>query len=164
MMCRKERQPMLANAAPERLERLAKARLNYPHTYTLPDQVLPARVPSSSGIPRPRKAPNIVARKRRFVEQFQADLGHPVSRAKIFRFPFDPNQRLFPRVRSRQEGRIAIVTNARRDVVDAAASGAKSVRRAVIRERVQRARRTALKRTAKPCGPGTRGWCQAGGG
>ena len=38
------------------------------------------------------------------------------------------------------------------------------VRRAVIRERIQRARRTALKRTAKPCGPDTRGWCQAAGG
>ena len=32
------------------------------------------------------------------------------------------------------------------------------VRRAVIRERTRRARRTALKRTAKPCGPDTRGW------
>jgi len=48
--------------------------------------------------------------------------------------------------------------------VDAAASGAKSVRRAVIRERTRRARRTALMRTAKPCGPDTRGWCQAAGG
>ena len=28
----------------------------------------------------------------------------------------------------------------------------------------RRAGRTALMRTAKPCGPGTRGWCQAGGG
>jgi hypothetical protein len=28
----------------------------------------------------------------------------------------------------------------------------------------RRARRTALKRTAKPCGPGIRGWCQAAGG
>jgi len=28
----------------------------------------------------------------------------------------------------------------------------------------ERARRTALKRTAKPCGPGTRCWCQVGGG
>src|SRR5206468_8469129 len=37
-------------------------------------------------------------------------------------------------------------------------------RRAVIRERVQRAGRTALKRTAKPCSPDTRGWCQAAGG
>jgi hypothetical protein len=32
------------------------------------------------------------------------------------------------------------------------------------RERARRARRTALKRTAKPCGPDTRGWCQAVGG
>ncbi len=32
------------------------------------------------------------------------------------------------------------------------------------RERTRRARRTALMRTAKPCGPGTRCWCQAGGG
>jgi hypothetical protein len=38
------------------------------------------------------------------------------------------------------------------------------VRRAVIRERARRAGRTALKRTAKPCGPDTRGWCQAAGG
>ena len=28
----------------------------------------------------------------------------------------------------------------------------------------RRAGRTALMRTAKPCGPGTRGWCQAAGG
>ena len=70
----------------------------------------------------------------------------------------------FRAVPSRQEGRIAIVTNARRDVVDAAAPAREGVRRAVIRERIQRARRTALKRTAKPCGPDTRGWCQAAGG
>ena len=31
-------------------------------------------------------------------------------------------------------------------------------------ERLVRARRAALLRTAKPCGPGTRGWCQIGGG
>jgi hypothetical protein len=40
----------------------------------------------------------------------------------------------------------------------------KVFRRAVIRERARRARRMALKRTAKPCGPGIRGWCQAAGG
>ena len=32
------------------------------------------------------------------------------------------------------------------------------------REREPACRRTALKRTAKPCGPGTRCWCQVGGG
>jgi hypothetical protein len=42
--------------------------------------------------------------------------------------------------------------------------GAMRVRRAVIRERTRRAGRTALKRMAKPCGPDTRGWCQAAGG
>jgi hypothetical protein len=39
----------------------------------------------------------MVARKRHFVEQFQADLGHPASHAKIFSFPSPPNQWLFPR-------------------------------------------------------------------
>jgi hypothetical protein len=34
------------------------------------------------------------------------------------------------------------------------------VRRAVIRERSQRAGRMTLLRTAKPCGPDTRCWCQ----
>src|SRR6266576_1216173 len=29
---------------------------------------------------------------------------------------------------------------------------------------IRRARRTALQRTAKPCGPDTRGWCQVAGG
>ena len=71
----------------------------------------------------------------------------------------------FRAVLSRQEGRIAIVTNARRDVVDAAASGATGCLQGGFgRERTQRARRTALMRTAKPCGPDTRGWCQAVGG
>jgi hypothetical protein len=52
---------------------------------------------TTSSTPRPRKAPNLVARKRQFVEQFPADLGHPVSREEIFRFSSDPNQWLFPR-------------------------------------------------------------------
>ena len=36
--------------------------------------------------------------------------------------------------------------------------------RALARERSLRGRRTTLKRTAKPCGPGARGWRQVGGG
>ena len=69
--------------------------------------------------------------------------------------------------------------------MDAAASGARGVRRAVIRERTSRADERRLNafaiasasmhlagwswwrgklRTAKPCGPGARGWRQAGGG
>jgi hypothetical protein len=42
--------------------------------------------------------------------------------AKIFRFPCTPNQWFFRAVSTRQEGRIAIVTDAGRDVVDATAS------------------------------------------
>jgi len=67
-------------------------------------------------------------------------------------------------VLSRQEGRIAIVTNAGGDAVDAAASARKCVRRAVFRERARRAGRTTQARTAKPCGSDTRCWCQAAGG
>jgi len=50
------------------------------------------------------------------------------------------------------------------DAVDATASGVKRDCRAVFRERSPSRRRPALKRTAKPCGPGTRCWCQVGGG
>jgi hypothetical protein len=64
------------------------------------------------------------------------------------------------------EGRFAIVTNAGRDAVDAAALGARWDGRAGRKacERSRARRRTALMRTAKPCGPGTRCWCQVGGG
>jgi hypothetical protein len=47
--------------------------------------------------------------------------------AKIFRFPCTPNQWFFRAVSTRQEGRIAIVTDAGRDVVDATASTRKVV-------------------------------------
>ncbi len=59
------------------------------------------------------------------------------------------------------KGRIAIVTDAGRDAVDAAASA-----RDVIAGRVDkpvsdqgRADERRFSRTAKPCGPGTRCWC-----
>jgi hypothetical protein len=64
-----------------------------------------------------------------------------------------------------RERALAIVTN-----VGAGCGGRGSVGRATgsqggsIRERSTARRRTALKRTAKPCGPGTRCWCQVGGG
>ena len=62
------------------------------------------------------------------------------------------------------EGRIAIVTNVGMGCGGRGSIGrVRCVRRAVIRERSQRAGRMTLSRTAKPCGPGTRGWCQAGG-
>ena len=67
----------------------------------------------------------------------QADLGCPALFAKIFQFPLDPNQNYKPRRPTPLEGRIAIVTDAGRDAVDA--SGATDER--------------ADLRTAKSCGP-----------
>jgi hypothetical protein len=54
-----------------------------------------------------------------FVEAIQSDSTGPVPSEKIFLFPFDPNHftyscRLVP-----SEGRLAIVTDAGRDAVDA---------------------------------------------
>jgi hypothetical protein len=64
------------------------------------------------------------------------------------------------------KGRIAIVTNAGRNVVDATAPARKMIAGRIVRSvsGSQRARRTAKTRTAKPCGPDTRCWCQAVGG
>jgi hypothetical protein len=56
---------------------------------------------------------------------------------------------------SSPEGRLAIVTDAGRDAVDATASARNRGRRAVLRAREQltACRRTAVLRTAKSCGP-----------
>ena len=54
----------------------------------------------------------------------QADLGCPVLLAKIFSFAPDPNQFTESCRPVPTEGRIAIVTDAGRDAVDARASGA----------------------------------------
>ena len=86
--------------------------------------------------------------------------------AKIILLPCRANHlyRLAPSRPS--EGRIAIVTYVGRDAVDAAASSRAGIAGRVARpvsDRTARGR-TAQLRTAKPCGPGTRCWCQAGGG
>jgi hypothetical protein len=64
------------------------------------------------------------------------------------------------------KGRIAIVMNAGRNVVDATAPARKMIAGRIVRSvsGSQRARRTAKTRTAKPRGPDTRCWCQAAGG
>jgi hypothetical protein len=59
------------------------------------------------------------ARKAEFVEADQCDLPSPVPFVKIFRFTPDPNQFTDSRRLVPLEGRIAIVTNAGRDAVDA---------------------------------------------
>jgi len=53
----------------------------------------------------------------------------PPLRAKIFRFAFAPNQTYSFRCLVPHEGRLAIVTDAGRDAVDAAASGVERDRR-----------------------------------
>ena len=89
----------------------------------------------------------------------------PVPLGKRILFARYPNQSYNSRHPGPQEGRIAIVTN-----VGPGCGGRESAGRVmriagrVSRERSARARRTAHLRTAKPCGPGTRGWCQIGGG
>jgi len=59
-----------------------------------------------------------------FVEPDQHDLPCPVPFAKIFLFSADPNQLHIPSRLVPKEGRIAIVTDAGRDAVDARVSGA----------------------------------------
>jgi hypothetical protein len=71
-----------------------------------------------------------VARKLRFALGFQADLGRPVPLAKTIRFCRRANQFYQLAPSHPQEGRIAIVTNAGWDAVDAAALGARDDRRA----------------------------------
>jgi|SRR6267142_432884 len=90
----------------------------------------------------------------------------PAPYEKIFRLTRRANQRyqLAPSF-SRQEGRSRVVTNAGGDAMDAAASARNGVAGRVSRERstgAQDGRR--FQRTAKPCGPDTRCWCQAVGG
>ena len=75
------------------------------------------------------------ARELRFALTFQGDLDRPVPSKKIFRFCRRANQfyqfaHLIP-----EEGRIAIVTNAGWDVVDATASARNGVAGRVSRER-----------------------------
>ena len=53
--------------------------------------------PSAAAPARRHGAEKSVARKLRFAQTFQRDLGSPDPFAKIFRFAFTPNQRLFPR-------------------------------------------------------------------
>jgi hypothetical protein len=108
-----------------------------------------------------------IARKQKVSQSFQADLPGPVLREKRILFARDPNQSYNSRHPGPQEGRIAIVTD-----VGSGMRWTRKRRHAMriagrtlqVCERSARVRRRAQLRTAKPCGPGTRGWCQAGGG
>jgi hypothetical protein len=93
-----------------------------------------------------------------FPPQLQTDLPCPVSVAKIFRFATDPNHSYNSRHPVPREGRWPSSRTLGRVAVDAAASGAKGVRRAVIRERSTARRRTALKRLRQIFGWPALGW------
>ena len=104
------------------------------------------------------------ARPHEFLQQLQGDSTCPASPRKIFRFRRRANH-LYPLAPSRptrgayrdRHGRWCGMrwTQQRR--------ARKQSQGGFSRERSARARRTALLRTAKPCGPGTRCWCQADG-
>jgi hypothetical protein len=114
----------------------------------------------------PRSATHTVIARRQISER-RGDLPGLSS-------PHRKNISVFPKCKSGYmvghpvplRGALAIVTN-----VGAGCGGRDSVGRAMAvagrdepRERCAAGRRTALKRTAKPCGSGTRCWCQACGG
>jgi len=107
-----------------------------------------------------------VSPKRYFIQADQRDLGRPVPWRKIFRLTRRANHfyNFVHPVSIR--GALAIVTNVGWDAVDAAASRALNRSQGGLRPVSDREarRRTALMRTAKPCGPGTRCWCQVRGG
>jgi hypothetical protein len=116
------------------------------------------------------------ARKRLFAQAFQRDLGRPVPSRKNISLFLRINRWLPVPHPVPLRGALAIVTNVGRDAVDAAASGAWSWSQgglwSVSEHSVQTTGESPAKpfggdgwlRTAKPCGPGTRCWCQAGGG
>jgi len=81
-----------------------------------------------------------------FAEQIQSDLGRPVAPRKYISLPLHPNQWLFPGGLVSTKGRIAIVTNARRDAVDAAASARK-----VIAGQALACERTAIVQDERRC-------------
>ena len=119
-----------------------------------------------------------------FLNQINLILPCPASAGKIFRFRQTQITPTTPAIRPRR-GALAIVTNVGAGCGGRGSVRRESVRRAVIRERARRADERRFNafarasvgrhsagwsfwrrklRTAKPCGPGTRGWCQAGGG
>ena len=85
-------------------------------------------------------------------------------RTKIFLFSNNPNQWQIIAIPSRERG-----VGHRHERWDGLRWTRQRCARKVIAGRLsvsdlRRARRATLRRTAKPCGPGTRCWCQVGGG
>jgi antitoxin MazE len=111
-------------------------------------------------------APKPRAPRNYFLLQLQADSPCPDPSEKIFLWRRRANQWfLFARL-TRQEGRVAIVTKRGLRCGGRGSVVARGDGRAGFWPVSDRAAcgRTAQRRTAKPCGPGTRCWCQVGGG
>ena len=90
-----------------------------------------ARIPKLVALHASTECPEKVMRqKSNLLNSFNLIWVVQLSRQKYSASPFPQISGYFSAVPSRQEGRIAIVTNARRDVVDAVASRAKIGRRA----------------------------------
>ena len=110
------------------------------------------------------------ARKNEFRQPFQRDLGRPDYAAKINRFSFRPNQLHLRAIPPHRRGAYAssryVECGLRWTRGRSRARGIAGRPQALSWgcERLIRAGRAAFSRTAKACGSGTRGWCQAGGG
>src|SRR6476659_6036278 len=83
---------MPADVAPERQARLSKAYPKYARKYTSTDKILPIRAIDLTTHPDFRKAASVVAHKRHFIEQFQADLGQSGLRNKNIVLSLTPNR------------------------------------------------------------------------
>ena len=106
--------------------------------------------------PASRWPPKSHARKIEFREPVQADLGCPVPSRKIFRFCFSEICVFFSPSRLAKRGASRSSRTLGRDAVDAVSVGRDDIAGRSDRERCsKRARRTALMRTAKSCGPDT---------
>ena len=132
---------MPADASPERSARLSKNHPRYARTYTLLDHVLPGCVPPSPGTPPPsERLPVSLRANGILLNNFRLIWVIQPPTQKYSAFP-PPQISGFPRcpVSTRGADRASSRT---RDGMrwTQAASGAKRVRRAVIRERTRRAR------------------------
>ena len=106
-----------------------------------------------------------VARRSEFHQPIQRDLGRPARPPKIIRFTFFENDVLIASSRLMKRGVRVVTIRGVRAAVDAMALRAREIagRQKPVSDR-SRAGRATLLRTAKPCGPGARGWRQVGGG
>jgi len=120
---------------------------------------------SANRATRVQNTAKCVARKSEFRETIQRDLGRPDRSRKIICFSFLKIGVLFAPSRLMKRGVRVVTIRGVRDAVGATASRARAIAGqpcAVSDQSAQDERRSS--RTAKPCGPGTRCWCQAGGG